>query len=336
MNAAHGMAGNHADESSVALLTGATGTVGAALLERLLADGRRVRCMVRNARQLRAHPRLDAVAGDIEDAAVVDRAVRGCTTVFHVAGVPQQWTADPSIYVRSNVDGTRHVLDAALRHGARRFVYASTQDTLDQTLDPFDETSVNRDPRPSPYEQSKILAQRLVDAAAASGLHTCSLHLVAVFGASPRRIGGINALVHGIATGSVPMLPPGGLPLLYDHDAADAFARAEAMAAPGSRYLVSDRYVAVAELAQRVCRVTGRDMPRSMPLWMAELFAGLGDGVASLTRRPPMLSRVDMRAFTHPGRPSNARIRADLAWKPTDLDEALGETIAAWSERPQS
>jgi len=318
---------------SLALLTGATGTVGSALLERMLREGRRVRCLVRDSRQLAQPPNVEVVTGSIDDAAVVDRAVSGCTMVFHLAGVPQQWTNDPSIYTRANVDGTRVLLDAALRHGVARFLYAGTQDTLDQSRNPFDESTTNCDPHPSPYEQSKIDAQRLVDAAAAKGLHTCSLYLVAVFGASPARIGGVNKLIHGLVTGSVPMLPPGGIPLLYDRDAADAFLRAEAKAAPDSHYLASSAYARVDELAQKVMRITGGKTPQSMPPVAARVFAAVGDMVSVLTRRAPQLSRVDLRAFRNPGRPSTAKLRAELGWQPTDLDAALRETITVWRAR---
>jgi len=311
-----------------ALLTGATGTVGAALLDRLLADGRRVRCLVRDAASLPEHPNVEAITGSIDDAAVVDRAVRGCATIFHAAGKPQQWTADPSSFTGANVTGTRLLLDAAMREGVERFVHAGTQDTLDQELDPFDEGTVNRDPHPTPYERSKIEAQRLVDAAAVQGLNTCSLHLVAVFGASARGVRTLGALIHGLARGRVPMLPPGGLPVVYDLDAADAFVRAEAMAAPGSHYLVSDRYVTTLELARHVGRITGARVPPTMPPLVAQLMAGAGDLVAALTRRPPRLSRVSLRAFTHSGKPSNARIRAELGWTPTPLAVALEAMLA--------
>lgn len=318
---------------SLALLTGATGTVGAALLERMLREGRHVRCLVRDARQLPSHPNVEAVIGSIDDAAAVERAVSGCSTVFHLAGVPQQWTNDPSIYTRANVDGTRVLLAAAQRQGVARFLYAGTQDTLDLSRNPFDESTRNRDPHPSPYERSKIEAQRLVDAAAAQGLHTGSLHLVAVFGPAPARIGGVNKLLYGLLKGSVPMLPPGGVPLLYDRDAADAFLRAEASAAPGSHYLASTAWVSVDELARKIARIAGGKVPASMPLAAARLFATVGDLAARVTRRAPQLSRVDLRAFRNPGRPSTARLRDELGWLPTDLDTALRETIEAWHVR---
>lgn len=280
---------------SLALLTGATGTVGSALLERMLREGRRVRCLVRDAKQLPRDPNVEVAMGSIDDPAAVERAVSGCATVFHVAGVPQQWTKDPSIYTRANVDGTRVLLDAARRHSVERFLYAGTQDTLDQSSNPFDESTTNHDPNPSPYERSKIEAQGLVDAAAAQGLHTVSLYLVAVFGASPARIGGVNKLLYGLLEGTVPMLPPGGIPLLYDRDAADAFLRAEAHAAPGSHYLASTGWVSVDELARKIARITGGKVPRSMPLPAAKL--------------------------------------SQLGWQPTELDTALRETIDAWRAR---
>ncbi len=317
--------------NSITLLTGATGTVGAAVLDRLLNEGRRVRCLLRDTARLKAHPLLDSVAGDLADPAAVERAMAGCDVVFHAGGRPQKWTADVSIYRRTNVDGTRNLLNAAVESGVKAFVYASTQDTLDIDAATFDEASASRVARPTSYELSKREAQSLVDAAASAGLNTRTLHLVGVFGRACRRHDSANALIFGLAAGKIPALPPGGLSLVYDEDAADAFIRAETLGQAGARYLIADRNFRLSDIAARIAQLTGARTPKVMPGFLAWTMAALGDGVAAITGRPPGLSRIDLRGLSHTGQPDSSFARQALGWAPTPFDDALRKTLSVKS-----
>src|SRR5205807_6508856 len=93
---------------------------------RLLVErGHRVRALVRptsKLRELQAEP----VSGDLRDPASLQRAVAGCGLLFHVAADYRLWAADPSELYRSNVDGTRNMLEAARKAGVERVVYTST------------------------------------------------------------------------------------------------------------------------------------------------------------------------------------------------------------------
>ena len=107
------------------LVTGATGFVGWHVARRLIERGHRVRALVRPASKLRE---LDAetVAGDLRDPASLERAAAGCGLVFHVAADYRLWARDPRELYRSNVDGTRNLLEAARKAGVERVVYTST------------------------------------------------------------------------------------------------------------------------------------------------------------------------------------------------------------------
>src|SRR5688500_1127225 len=110
------------------LVTGATDTLRSPVVKQLLTAGRSVPAPVRDATRARTllPAEVELAAGDVTDRPSVDAAMRGCEAVFHTAGLPEQWLRDPRRFIAVNVDGSRHVGEAALAAGVARFVYTST------------------------------------------------------------------------------------------------------------------------------------------------------------------------------------------------------------------
>ena len=157
------------------LVTGATGFVGANLVRALLADGRRVRVLVRRTSNLSALAGcpVEVVAGDILDQDSVTQAAMGCRLAFHVAADYRLWAPDPRVLYRNNVDGTRNVLEACAQAGVERVVYTSSVGTLGLPRDgrPGTETtSVSLRDMIGPYKRSKSLAERVAEEYAARDL----------------------------------------------------------------------------------------------------------------------------------------------------------------------
>ncbi len=107
------------------LVTGASGFLGWHVANLLVERGDSVRALVRSGSRV---PELavDTVTGDLRDPASIERAMSGCRAVFHVAADYRLWAKDPRELYRSNVDGTRNVLEAAKKAGVERVVYTST------------------------------------------------------------------------------------------------------------------------------------------------------------------------------------------------------------------
>ena len=116
------------------LILGATGQVGNAIARRLAGDGGEVRALVRSPERAKGvlPDGVEAVKGDVADAKSLQAAFEGISTVYHSAGIPEQWRKDVGEFERVNVDGTRNVVEAALAAGVERFVYTSTDDVLVQ------------------------------------------------------------------------------------------------------------------------------------------------------------------------------------------------------------
>ena len=113
------------NNSSLALLTGASGFVGGKITERLLREGRRVRAYSRRPLPELAARGVEVVVGDMNDAAALRRACTGATTVFHVAARVGVW-GPAEEFRRVNIEGTAALLAAASEAGVERFVFTSS------------------------------------------------------------------------------------------------------------------------------------------------------------------------------------------------------------------
>src|ERR1700732_2130616 len=108
-------------------LTGATGFVGSHVARALAAQGADLRLLIRSSSDLRNIQELqaDRVVGDLRDAASLKKALAGCDVIFHVAADYRLWVRDPDEMYRSNVEGTKAILEAARKNGVRRVVCTS-------------------------------------------------------------------------------------------------------------------------------------------------------------------------------------------------------------------
>ena len=313
------------------LVTGGTGIVGNAIATELVRHGRPVRAVVRSLeRGRRLLPSAcELVPGDVTDAASIRRALDGCDVVYHAAGLPEQWLPDPATFVRVNVDGTRIVMEAARAAGVAKAVYTSTIDVFAAVPGvPFDEGTILREPRATPYERSKQEADRVVAALVADGLPAVFLHPSAVYGPVPAASPGLNRLLGDLALGVIPALLPGGMPLVTAADVAIGHVLAEERAAPGARFILSESYWELVAIARAVAELTGAKVPRVMPSVLAHAVSAAGELVSRVTGSPPLIPRGQLGFLELHMRPDAARARRELGWTPTPFRDALPATLA--------
>src|SRR3984885_10551766 len=128
-----------------AFVTGATGFLGSHVARALADQGAQLRLLVRPASNLKNVEGLKAetATGDLRDATSLEKAMNGCEVVFHVAADYRLWLRDPAEMYRSNVEGTRAILDAASKNKVRAVVYTSSVATIGFTGNgrPADEDS---------------------------------------------------------------------------------------------------------------------------------------------------------------------------------------------------
>src|SRR5437660_9096766 len=157
-----------------AFVTGATGFVGSHVARILAEQGADLRLLVRSSSDPKNIQNLNAerVTGDLRDPNTLETAISGCDVVFHVAADYRLWIRDPDQMYRSNVEGTRAILEAARKNRVRRVVYTSSVATMGFTSNgqPADEKSpVSLANMIGPYKRSKFMAEQVAIEAARAG-----------------------------------------------------------------------------------------------------------------------------------------------------------------------
>jgi dihydroflavonol-4-reductase len=317
------------------LLTGASGFVGRAILERLLGAGRSVRALTRSdagAATLRAAG-ADVAIGDILDAAAIRRAAEGCGVVYHVAGANAFCLPDPASLYRTNVDGTVSVVGAAADAGVRRIVYTSSAATIGEEAGTIgSETSVHRGSFLSHYEESKWQAEQAAFRVAAErGVDLVSVNPASVQG--PGRTRGTAKLLIGYLNGTLRALIDSQMSVVDIADCAEAHLLAEEWAMPGERYVISGATLTVREAVELMGRVAGiTRSPRVLPPRMAMAMATTIGSAGRLARRRAPFCREMMRTLLHGHAYDGSRATRELGLVYTPLEDTLRRTLA-WYQR---
>jgi nucleoside-diphosphate-sugar epimerase len=321
-----------------ALVTGATGKVGNAVVRALAQRGDTVRALVRDPQRAASllPDGVTAVRGDVTDPQSLDAAAAGCELVFNAMGLPEQWFADDEIFDRVNARGAEAVVRAAARAGARRIVHTSTIDVFHAERGArFDESRVADYPKGTAYERSKQHADELVLAAAADeGIDVVIANPSAVYGPGPEGSASLERdLLVPIVEGrraEVPALPPGGFGVVFNAGVASGHLLAAERGKPGERYILCDTHVTLRELAAAAVRITGRGkVPPTMPVAAAKALATVGAPIARLTGKPPLMPKGQLHFFLWNAAPDSSKAQRELGWQPTSLDDGLRATLAA-------
>jgi nucleoside-diphosphate-sugar epimerase len=313
------------------LVTGATGKVGHAVAQALVARGDDVRALVRNPdRAAGVLPEGVAPArGDVTDPASVVAAVQGCELVFNAMGIPEQWLADETNFERVNALGTKTVADAARASGVRRLVHTSTEDVFHAETDGrFDETQVADYSKGTAYERSKQHAEELA-LAARNGLEVVIVNPAGVYGPGPSATASFDKnLFEPLVKKRLPALVPGGFGIVFSEGVARGQLLAAEKGRDGERYILCDRHVTLRELAETVVRVAGRGrVPPTLPPPLAHALAVGGEAVSRVIRRPPLLSRGQLHYFLWNAAPDSSKAQSELGWETTPLEDGIRQTL---------
>lgn len=256
------------------LVTGATGFTGHAICRRLLADGENVVALVRDPSRASALTAAGAEcrSADLTDAAAVRRAFDGVDHVYHIAAAYRSEHADLSMFHAVNVEGTRHLLDAAMEAGVARFLHCSTAGVQGEIEDP----PANEDYRLKPgdhYQQSKLHGERLALEYFRQGLPGVVVRPVGIYGPGDGRF---LKLFRAIDRGRFVMIGSGRTlyHMTYIDDIVDGFILAGTKdAALGEIFTIAGpRYTSIHELVDTIADVLGRPRPR-LRIPFAPVFA---------------------------------------------------------------
>jgi dihydroflavonol-4-reductase len=319
-----------------ALVTGASGFVGSAVLRHLVEAGHEVRVLVRASSDRRniAGVACEPVVGDLTDTASLAAAVAGCEAVFNVAADYRLWVADPSAMYRANVDGTRNVLLAAAEAGATKIVHTSSVAAIGARDDgePADE-DVAADPARliGPYKRSKYLAD--VEArrlAAEDGVPVVVVNPAAPFGARDIKPTPTGRMVVEFGRGRMPAYIDTGLNVVHVDDVASGHLLAHQRGVVGERYILGGDNMSLRDILATLAAHLGRPAPR-IRLPRSPLFpiAWAFEAMGRLAGFEPALTIDALRMAKRPMYYSSDKARRALGYDPRPGADALRDA-ADW------
>lgn len=322
------------------LVTGATGFTGGHLARTLRQLGHEVRALVRprsmgSATALTAAG-IEIATGDLTDAASLRRAAEGVEIVYHVAATYREAGQPASAYVAVNVDGTRHVLEAARAAGVRRVVHCSTAGVHGHVERP----PANEDAPLAPgdqYQRTKLEGEHIARQFGEDGATEVVIaRPVGIYGPGDTRF---LRMFRGIARGRFPMLGSGDVfyHLTHVDDVVEGLRLCgEVPAAAGRTYLLAGaRYTTLADLVKAIAGVLNVPSPRlRFPVWPVWLAGALCEAICVPLRIEPPLYRRRVDFFRKSRAFDISRARRELGFSPrVDLDTGLRQTAAWYREQ---
>jgi nucleoside-diphosphate-sugar epimerase len=322
-------------------VTGGSGFIGGALIERLRSEGRDVRALARSERAAALVRKRGAepVMGDLEDPAGLAAGAEGCEVAFHCAAKVEDW-GDPADFERLNVRGTQNVIDACRAAGVRRLVHAGTEAALmaGQPLVNVDEGAPLRPDSPALYSSSKAKAEQLVRAADGDGVETVVVRPRFVWGRGDTTL--LPALVEMVRSGRFRWVGGGRQLTETTHvdNAVEGLWLAATRGRPGGVYFVTDgEPVVFREFLSRMLGTQGVEIPdKSVPTGVARAAASAAERVWRLLGRPgsPPLTRFAVWASSQECTIDISRARRELGYRPVTSREAGLQALKDASAEP--
>lgn len=312
------------------MVTGATGFLGWHVARKLLEQGRKVRALVRPQSRLRELEAVEAVTGDLRDAASLERAVSGCGTVFHVAADYRLWARHEKELYEGNVEGTRKMLEASRRAGVDCVVYTSTVGCIGIPEGRIgdESTAVSLDEMTGAYKRSKFLAEQVALEFASGGFPVVIVNPTAPVGDHDVRPTPTGKIVVDFLKGDMPAYINTGLNLVDAGDTALGHLLALERGRAGERYILGCQNLTLREIFERLEQISGRKAPRwRIPYSVAYAAGVMSTAVAGVTGQEPRAPLDGVRMARKKMFVSSDRARRELGFQPGPVDDALRRAV---------
>ena len=317
------------------LVTGASGFVGWHVAKMLLAQGHRVRALVRASSSV-SELDIERITGDLRDPDSLSRAVTGCGLVFHVAADYRLWSKHPAELYQSNVEGTRNMLNAARAASVDRFIYTSTVGCIGIPPGGIgdERQPISLESMGGTYKRSKFLAERVALEFSATGFPVVIVNPTAPMGDHDFKPTPTGQIVLDFMTGAMPAYIDTGLNVVHVDDVAHGHLLACERGKSGERYILGAENLTLERILDELATITGRKAPAFKIPYALALAAGAATtGWAHITGVAP---RVPFEAVSMAKKKmwvSHYKATAELGYTPRPAREALADAVQWFSQR---
>jgi len=318
----------------LAFVTGATGFLGSHVARVLSDQGARLRLLVRPTSNLKNLQGLiaDTAIGDLRDAASLQKAMAGCDTVFHVAADYRLWVRDPNEMYRSNVEGTRALLEAARKNGVNRVVYTSSVATIgfNSSGQPANEDSpVSLADMIGHYKRSKFMAEQVALQAGRSGMHVVTVNPTTPIGEQDVKPTPTGRIVVDFLKRKFPAYVETGLNLVDVRECARGHVAALERGRTGERYILGGEDLTLKQILDELGQITGLPSPSIKLPYFFAFAAGVVDEAVTgrLLKGEPRATVDTVRMGKKKMFASSAKAERELGWKIIPVEAALKRAV---------
>ena len=317
------------------LVTGASGFIGWHVARMLVEAGHRVRALVRPGSKV-GEIEVETVTGDLRDKDSLQRAAAGCGLIFHVAADYRLWAAEPDDLYRTNVEGTKNLLEAAREAHVDRVVYTSTVGCIGVPRNGIgDEASpVGLEDMTGAYKRSKYLAEQMALDFARNGLPVVIVNPTAPVGDHDVKPTPTGKIVLDFLKGDMPAFIDTGLNLVDVADTAKGHLLAAERGRPGERYILGCENLTLAQILGRLAALTGRKAPAVRLPYAVAYAAGVASTAwANVTGAEPRVPLDGVRMARKKMFVSHEKASRELGFSPVGVDGALTRAIEWFGSR---
>lgn len=319
------------------LITGVGGHLGNTLARTLLESGAAVRGLAlphEDVSMLHSDD-LTVFRGDVRDPASLEPLFEGVdgssAVLIHTAGVITVASKEDPLVEEVNVNGTKNIIALCRAHRIRRLIYISSVHAIPEL--PAGQTirEIRRfvpEPVVGQYAKTKAVATQLVLDAAGDGLETVVIHPSGIIGPGDYGKGHLTQVVISFLSGSLTACVRGGYDIVDVRDVALGIIAAAERGRSGECYILSNRYVDVAELLDRLAAVSGaRRVKTVLPQWFIRPLAPVAELYYKIRRESPLFTRYSLYTLLSNSIFSHEKASDELGYRPRDFTETLRDTV---------
>lgn len=315
----------------LAVVTGASGHLGANLVRALIEKAWQVRAVVRIDKRALEGLDIECVHGDVLERESLTRAFTGADIVFHLAGKISIVSWNRKEVEAINITGVQNVVDACKTTGVKRLIHVSSfhaheQQPLDKPLDES-RPLVGEGIYP-PYNYSKARGERIVRDAIDKGLDAIIINPAGMLGPNDFKPSHFGTTILSVAQGKLPALVNAGLNWVDIRDVVQGMVIACEQAKAGAKYILSGHWAMLKEIADKVAGISGVKPPRIiLPMWLAKAVAPASMLSDRIRGRSPSLTPISLKELESNPDISHAKASKDLGYKPRPLEETINDTL---------
>lgn len=322
------------------LVTGASGFIGAPLCHQLADADHDVVAIYRNADRLEAlkHPRITPFQADIASPTLLRQAIDQCDGCFHLAAIAKPWSPNPSEFKKTNIEGTRNVLAAALDANVKRVVFTSTASVFGPANKecPVTERSPLADQLDTDYERSKHSCEAIVSEFRNNGLDVVNTYPSRVFGPGPDNASNsLTQIFSRFASGRWRIIPGNGNAVgnyVFIDDVVKGLHLAMLDSESNENYLLCGENLNFNQMVVHLQEATGsRQRMIRVPALLLDIFARSQLAKTRLTGHPPMITPAFVKKYLKNWYVECDKAKSELGYSPNTFALGLKNTLASFA-----